>query len=200
MNKACSFTLTIMLVVIAPLAWANQVAPGNHFHITLPNKWIEIPNEVIEGYKQQLYEATGRMPVTDYGFQSPGKEDWMEYPFATATIKRTGRVPEAHLKNMKQVHSIMDKDLKEAGKLRKEYLSNLSLGETVYDADRHIVWSSFATDLKGVGKVKGVSAVVLTSYGAIQFVGYSFAKDYPHNHAIYKKMVHSIKLKKSDKY
>lgn len=200
MKQMIKTGLFVSVLLFSAMANAKEVSPDNIFQIELPNKWSEIPKDILEYYKDQVHQMTGRKPEIDFGFQAPGAKDWMEYPYAIVVVKRTGRVPEKYVHNLKKINETMKNELQEGVEKRRSYLSNMNVGETVYDAKRKIIWTGFSTEVKGVGKVNAISAALLTSYGAIQFIGYSYEKDYDKYLPIYKKMVHSIKIKKSQQY
>ena len=115
-------------------------------------------------------------------------------------VSDKGKVNEKRLKNYKKIKSSMNDAINIVNSKEKDYISNISFGETLYESENHILWSKMNIDTKEYGKVQAISAIKLTEYGFIQFNGYSLEKDMFKYEPIFKRMIYNIKLKEKNRY
>ena len=201
MMKRIIFGFFVLLAFSLPAVSQDTTLKTNSdYKISVPNHWIEIPNDIIEQYQKVVSEATGLNQTYEYGYQSGEVENWLTYPYVLVQIKRNGRIPEGQLKKYKELKKGFDKGIKKLEESAGDFLSNMSQGETIYDSDIHVLWSSITIDVDSIGRIKGLIAVKLTEYGFIQFMGYALEQDYPMYESMYKEMVYSIDLEEKDIY
>lgn len=199
--KRTLFGFLVLIAFSHPVAGEEvSFKAGVDYQISLPGDWVEIPKEALEQYQKAVSDATGQKMTYEYGYQSTQTDNWFEYPYALVQVKRTGRIPEGQLKNYKKIESEMSEGLKKVEESAGSLLSNTAQGETIYDPTIHTLWSSVSVDVEGVGKVKGLTAVKLTEYGYIQFMGYALEKEFAQFEPLYRKIVHSIKVEEKDIY
>ncbi|MFT5521780.1 MAG: hypothetical protein ACI9IA_002385 [Enterobacterales bacterium] len=191
------FTIVFSLPLAAE---ENTLSAGSDFKITVPSDWVEIPRDILDQYEVAVQEATGQSQTYEYGYQSTSAENWFEHPYALVQVKRTGRVPEGQLKNYKKIESGFKEGLQKVDDSSGDLLKNMTMGETIYEQDRHILWSAITMDVADVGKVKGLIAVKLTEFGVVQFMGYGKEKSFSLHEPTYRKMIHSITANQSDIY
>lgn len=176
----------------------SNLSAGSDFQISIPSDWVEIPRDILDQYEVAVQEATGQSQTYEYGYQSTSAVNWLEYPYALVQVKRTGRVPEGQLKNYLKIESGFKEGLQKVDDSSGDLLKNMTMGETIYEQDRHILWSALTMDVAGVGKVKGLIAVKLTEFGVVQFMGYGKEESFTQHEPTYRKMIHSITANQSD--
>src|SRR6266478_9596966 len=79
-------------------------------------------------------------------------------------------------------------------------VSGVSLNETVYDADSHILWTRFATDVAGIGHVLGLMGARLTENGMIQIMGYAKESDFPEWSPLFEAIIKQTEIAEHARY
>ena len=195
--------LTFLALTIFSLQLAAEetlMTAGSDYQISIPSDWIEIPRDVLDQYEVAVKNATGQDQTYEYGYQSSSAVNWFEHPYALVQVKRTGRIPEGQLKQYQKIESGFKEGIDKAEDLAGDLLKNITMGETIYEQDSHILWSAMTMDVAAVGKVKGLIAVKLTEFGVVQFMGYDKIESFPQIEPTYRKMIHSIALNQPDIY
>lgn len=193
------FIFTIIFSL--PLA-ANEstLSAGTDYQISVPSDWVEIPRDILDQYEVALQEATGQNQTYEYGYQSTSAVNWFEHPYALVQVKRTGRVPEGQLKKYKKIESGFKEGIEQLEESAGNLLNNITMGETIYEEKKHILWSAMSMEVADVGKVKGLIAVKLTEFGVVQFMGYGKEESFSQYEPTYKNMIHSITVSEPDIY
>lgn len=193
--------LTFLLFFSLSLAADETIlTAGKDFKISMPTEWVEIPREVLDQYETAVNEATAQSQTYEYGYQSTSAVNWMEYPYALVQVKRNGRVPEGQLKKYKKIERGLKEGIEKLEESAGDLLKNITMGETIYEQERHILWSKMTMEVSGIGKVKGLIAVKLTEYGVVQFMGYGKEDSFSEYEPIYRQMIHSITVSQPDIY
>ena len=73
-------------------------------------------------------------------------------------------------------------------------------GETLYDEAGHVLWSTLAMNVQGVGDVRGLIAVKLTEFGFIQLMGYATADSFAHYSPIFRDAVRTLAIAERYEY
>ena len=173
---------------------------GDDYQISIPDIWKEIPKDVLEQYGKALSEAMAQNHSFEYGYQLRENKIWFTHPYVLVQVKRTGRIPEGQLKNHKVIENELKKEFQKIEKTAGDFVSNSSPDGILYDPTIHTLWSMMTVDVQDLGKVKGLSAVKLTEYGYIQFIGYALENDFSQYEPLYRKMAQSIKIEDKDIY
>ncbi|QDE32686.1 hypothetical protein [Shewanella polaris] len=194
------FTVFLIISSLPIVAQDNILTAGTDFQISIPSDWVEIPRDVLDQYEKSVKNATGQAQTFEYGYQSTSAVNWFEHPYALVQVKRTGRVPEGQLKQYKKIENGFEKGIKKVEESAGDLLSNVSMGETLYDQDKHILWSAMSMEVADIGKVKGLIAIKLTEYGIVQFMGYGKEDGFSKLKPTYNNMIHSITVDPSDVY
>ncbi|MBO0862125.1 MAG: hypothetical protein J2P21_27250, partial [Chloracidobacterium sp.] len=155
------------IVSSLPIATGGFKKPG--FTLSLPDGWIEIPQEVLTSMRDKVVrQATNaNVPKYDYGFQLKTAQNWMEHPLVLVQVSNTGRVPEHQLKSLPKMD--LNEMLKKYAADLNSLISNVTLGQMQYDETAHVVWLTYRSDVVGVGKVQGISGLIPTEKGYLQF-------------------------------
>ncbi len=195
------FAFIFITIFSLPLvAEESTLSAGSDFQISMPSDWVEIPRDVLDQYEVAVQEATGQNQTYEYGYQSTSAVNWFEHPYALVQVKRTGRVPEGQLKNYKKIESGFKEGIQKVDDSAGDLLKNMTMGETIYEQDRHILWSAMTMEVAGIGKVKGLIAVKLTEFGVVQFMGYGKEETFSKHEPTYRKMINSITVSQPDIY
>jgi len=190
-----------LIIFTLPLsAEENTLSAGSDFQISIPHDWVEIPRDVLDQYEIAVQAATGQAQTYEYGYQSTSTVNWFEHPYALVQVKRTGRVPEGQLKKYKKIESGFKEGIQKVEESAGDLLKNMTMGETIYEQDGHILWSAMSMEVAGVGKVKGLIAVKLTEFGVVQFMGYGKEDNFSQHESTYRKMIQSITVSQPDMY
>ena len=190
--------ITIFAIVnlwLSASAAIKEFPTQQGFTVVLTDDWIEIPKDVLDQLSRQMAQvSTAKIQKWDYGYQLATGTNWAAYPYILVQVKEEGRIRESELANFKKVHTEMDKGLKEAEDSTGGFLSGATLGETVYDDQNHILFTSMQMNVQKIGPVVGLTAIKLTEKGAIQFMGYTLEKEADHYVPFYKKAAIDLRL------
>lgn len=164
------------------------------FTLKLPDKWVQIPGEILDEHHRKLQQAAPdeEKPSYDYGFQLSGAGHWLARPYILVRLNKTGRIPEGKMKKLTKE--------KKGSKPIEEKISgipNTEVGEILYDPDDHILWMTFLADAE---KVRGLVATKLTRDGCIQIVCYADDQDFNEYRMLFEDIVKSIYLSKDLEY
>lgn len=173
---------------------------NKEFSINIPNDWTVIPNNVLDEYSKAIKQTTGQDQSYQYGYQSNDTENWFEYPYALVQIHKGGRIPSGELKKYKKVKQAFEEGMEKVQSSTDKLLSNMQMGETIYDESNHILWTAMSMDVANIGNVKGIIAVKLTEYGAVQFMAYGLNHNFAKYEPAYRKMINSIIINPGDEY
>ena len=178
------------------------VKTSDGFTIHLPEYWIAIPKDVLDSYS----EAVAKMvPNTEkqtyaYGFQLSSSQNWLDFPYILIQVKRKGRISEGQLKSIKKVQRELDKGVKETRDKMVTIVSDVQVGETLYDFSSHILFSKMEMDVRGTGLVKGLMAILLTEEGEIEIFSYAKASEYSDYAPIFERIARGVVVDDRLKY
>ncbi|MFC1558522.1 hypothetical protein ACFL40_04115 [candidate division KSB1 bacterium] len=151
----------------------------NGFSITLPDDWIEIPNDIIAEYIEAIQKVAPELPRHNfiYGYQLSETENWFEHPYILIKIDREGRIPEDMLEEIELLD--ISKTLKEIYEDKAEnIISNITFNNTVYDSINNIIWLKSQENAEDIGLVINFIGSILTDEGFIDIFCYSKEDDY----------------------
>jgi hypothetical protein len=164
------------------------------FTLKLPDKWVQIPGEILDEHSRKLQQASPdeERPAYDYGFQLSKAGDWLACPYILIRINKTGRIPEGKIKKLTR-----EKDGSQPIKEKISGILNTEVEDILYDPDDHTLWMTFLADAE---MVRGLVATKLTQEGCIQLVCYSNDHDFPEYRRLFEDIVKSIYLAKDLEY
>ena len=173
----------------------------DNFAIHLPIGWEEIPKEILEQYSKSIRQETKnfREVVYDYGYQLSSSDYWLQYPYIVVQVKRTGRIPSGEFKNMDKIEIAMEEGIDQVEN-SQSIMSNVQLDKPSYDSELHILWILLETKVEGIGKVKGLSGLLLTEAGAIQISCYSLSSGFDEYVPLFEKIIRNCEIDESIKY
>lgn len=194
MNKIFFFTFWLFFIFLIAQEQEFQTTEG--FRLKLPEDWIEIPKEVLDDYSKMVQEMNPQTEKQVYqcGYQLKENEEWLTHPYILIQVKKSGRIPESYLKNLKTIQAGMEEGLNQAESNFKELVTRTSMEQPVYDKINHILFATLTANVSGVGIVNGLIAVKLTEKGTINIYGYALKEDFAEYLELYKKIALQIKI------
>jgi len=190
-----SILAVIVLVLLCPPDTEAATFETNHnFSVVLPAGGVEAPSEALRHIESGISELSGgaNKPRYDYGYQLSSAKTWFEYPYILVQVNGNGRVPEGQLTQYEKVESGLRSGVEKAEESFGAVLSSIKQGEALYDEREHVLWSTFTTNVQGMGAVNGLIAVKLTEFGFIQLMGYSTEDTYEKYSPIFRQAVHTL--------
>jgi len=195
------FILTALIIMWSTVL-AEDFRTNDGFTVTLPPGWVEIPQEILRNYEAALLEISQgkNLQKYSYGYQTSIAINWLEHPYILVQVKRDGRIPEGQLKKYKKLKEEFSEGGEKAEAMYSGFLSNAKQGETIYDDENHVLWSTLLMTVAEIGNVKALIAVKLTEFGFVQIMGYSIEEEFNQYEPIYKSMVNTLSLNEKDAY
>jgi hypothetical protein len=178
------------------------VKTSDGFTIHLPENWTAVPKDVLDSYSEAVAKM---MPNAEkqtyaYGFQLSSSQSWLDYPYILIQVKKSGRISEGQLKSIKKVQRELDKSVKETRNKIVTIVSDVQVGETIYDISSHILFSKMEMDVRGIGLVKGFMAILLTEEGEIEIFGYAKASEFSDYAPIFERIARGVVVEDSLRY
>ena len=154
-------------------SYAAVAVQKESFTITLPDGWIEIPQDVLTAMYEELKKQApnAKIPKYDYGFQLASSQNWMEYPYILVQVNKASRIPEHQLKSLPTID--LNEKIKDQAANMKSLMSSASFGKMQYDEAAHVVWITMQSDVVNVGRIQGISGLIPTETGYVQIHAYS---------------------------
>jgi hypothetical protein len=148
---------------IAVFANGETFETDDDFSITLPDGWIQIPGGALQGFSENIDHLSPDTPrqVYDYGYQMGNDGKWLTYPYVLVQVRPEGRIPSGELARFQMM----------SPKQGAINLSEISFGESAYDKENQILWSTLTMQPQEGMPVKALIAVKLTELGYIRFTG-----------------------------
>lgn len=193
-----SISTIFLLCFLSTTNATTMTFPNDSFSISLPDTWVQIPGNVILNKIAELKQrAPNSKPLQcDYAFQLAGTP-WFTYPYIVITTKKTGRMSEEETEEMKKVN--LDSTINATVRNSENLISNVSIGQSIYDPRHNIVWSTGEMDVSG-GPISMASALVLTERGFIQILSYCKKADLPLYGGVFQTIIESVLLPDGYRY
>ncbi len=177
MSKTIAFVLLTVALAVVSTAFCEVKIQRDGFTLSLPDGWVEIPRDAIDSYEKKMAELAPSVHAQHYdsGFQlgSPGK--WFSYPYVLIQVNTRGRIQESRLEQLKEniIPNVLDQKERFSA-----IMSDIKVGEMLYDSRNNIIWMRMELDIRGFGPVTGLAGMVPTERGFIQAIGYCRKDDY----------------------
>lgn len=198
----CVVSMLVTGNVSAQIELTQTFETTDDFTISIPEGWHEIPKDALETLTSNLAQLAPQAPrqVYDCGFQLDAPPEWFQYPYILVQAKKTGRVRESELESMSKVERSMQRGLKETQNSLDSFLSEAELGKTVYDPDEHILWAMFSMEVAEVGRVRGLTAAILTERGTIQVHSYAHDAEFEDYTPLFEAIARNVSVSESIRY
>lgn len=153
----------------------QSIAAQDGFTMHMPADWKAIPRDVLDRYSEKIAKLAPKAErqFYNYGFQRADAAKWFAYPYILVQVQRTGRIPEEQLASLQRIEKAMDDSFAKATDSLSSFTANASIGEPLYDAAHHILWTQVAIDVKEIGTVRGIIGAILTGEGFVQVACYA---------------------------
>ena len=79
-------------------------------------------------------------------------------------------------------------------------MSQAEAGETLYDSDEHILRMQTSMEVAGIGKVRGLTAVILTERGTISIHAYALGAEFDDYTPLFEAIVRNVSIPESIRY
>ena len=178
-----------------------ETAHGITFHI--PQDWEPVPKDILDQATDAGQQATpGTTPTTrDYAFQRMPTDQWLTYPYVVVKVNRKGRLPDSELKKMNTIKSVMTKHAPTVESQLKPILSDICVGETVYDPLTFTVWTHVTTSKQtGGDTIDVVAGLRLTEFGNVMIMGYCTHAEFPQCGPVLEEIVKATELPEQWRY
>ena len=172
------------------------------FSVTVPDGWQAIPAQVLSDYSASISKlAGGKFNETyEYGYQRDYHGQWLLYPYMLVQVKEMGRVPEGQLAGMKQFRQGAAQGIEKAAKTLDGIVSDMSLGETFYDATNKCIWMQLSGTSSEGAKFRGITCGHLTEKGVLFFHFYARASEFESLLPIFNQVAASVNIRDGLKY
>jgi len=193
-----SFGVIPFLVIAETVIQQPQLG----YTLTLPEGWEQIPNKAIQEQTRAVTATTGGQISQQYqdGFQQSAGGGWFQYPYVLVESRETGRVPEGQLARMKSMRPEMQNGLDSVSKKLNSIMSNMSLGETYYDATNKCILVRITMKVANVGEVEALTCGFLTEKGILTFHCYSTAAEFDKLLPVFQGLLKSVRLSDGLRY
>jgi len=183
--------LVVSFFVFFSHAFAAVTIQKPAFTLSLPDGWVEIPQDVLSAMRANLKRQapSAKVPKYDYGFQLETSKNWMEYPYVLVQVSDTGRIPEHQLKSMPKID--LNETVKNQTAGLQSIMSNATLGKMQYDEAAHVVWIIVQIDVANAGKIQGLSGLIPTEKGIVQVHAYSTESNFQAYLPIFRQIITS---------
>jgi hypothetical protein len=170
-------------------SYADVTIQKESFTITLPDGWIEIPQDGLTAMFAELERQApdAKIPKYDYGFQLGSSQNWMEYPYILVQLNKASRIPEHQLKSLPTID--LNAKIKDQAANMQSLMSSISIGKMQYDQAAHVVWLTMQSDVVNVGRIRGISGLIPTETGFVQVHAYSTESDFQSYLPIFRQII-----------
>lgn len=188
------FRLFLLILPILPIfAETFDFKEKEGFSISFPQKWQQIPDELLQQMllKIRLQSGDAPVPTYDYGFQIEDKVPF-ELPYAYIFINRDGRFSPG------QIKKLANRDFSPAAKaIREKYAlitGDLFFDRMQFDEARSLLIIEGHSKVPVIGDVLVYSGLFFTAEGFIQFSFYSTAEEALTYLPVFKDILESVTL------
>jgi len=184
--------ITVCLAALAFSASGETFETCDDLSITLPDGWVGISGVVLQAYAKKVNELSPHTPrqVYDCGYQMDNDGKWMTYPYILEQFRPVGRIPWGELARFPEMNS----------KRADIGLSEVSMGESTYDKENHILWSTLTTPTQDGETAKALIAVKLTEVGYIRLTGCATEDSFDQYAKVFREAFSSLQIDESIAY
>jgi hypothetical protein len=166
------------------------------FAITLPNDWTEVSAGEVKAFSERASSSvnTPQRQTYEYAYQHISEHTGLEFPYILVQVANTGAVPEEEVIRQTSQMEIIAKKIIEDTKKNGSILTEAEANHATYDRERRVMRILSHVDVPGFGKIDGISALFLTSRGALTFHCYNRKADFDSTREVFESMLASVKL------
>lgn len=196
-GKNCLVIIFIMVFSILK-SYSQEVKkyPEDHFDITLPADWKEIPKSEIEKLRKNAQKTAKTEKEINYtaGFQKRLSKKWFSLPYMLINVESSGRVSDSELKDIiKELDKVFKELLSSDKNNLKDIIKSLKTNEAYFDKKNSRIITS--VDVKGFGSsISGLYLLNFTSYGAINLYFYANSSDWERQYPEFLEIADAIRI------
>ena len=185
-------TIALCIAAIALSVNGGTFETDDGFSINLPDGWVQIPGSVLQAFSAKMGDRSPDTPpqIYDYGYQMGGDGRWLTYPYVLVQVRPEGRIPSGELARYETTSS----------QLENVDLSGARFGESTYDKENHILWSTLTTPVQDGETAKALVAVKLTELGYIRLTGCAAEDSFDEYERVFREAFSSLELDESIAY
>ncbi len=200
--------LLIALSVVPSFAVATEYATravdvyGGLVTLEVPERWHEIPPDVLEFFSLQSAEESGGMVVEIYqhGFRPGNPEADFAPPQILIQIKESGRLSYSQFLDLPPIEVMRDKGDERLDGRMGPLLEKLRLNEVFFDRENHSIHIANTLDLKYEGKTMVTSASFLTERGLLTLHCYALISQHIAMNPVFERIIESVRIDETIRY
>lgn len=189
----CFFICSVITALCFPQTKNIYYNKEGHFSFVVPDGWREFPKDVLDKFTETMNQLPGAKVELTTGFYDTEKSS----TYMLLQINRSGRWSENKLRKI-TTDRTAKKTIQDRTKIFKDY-GDLRLNEIIYDNKKHILYmkTALSTDTT---KTVGISATMLSNYGAVTMVFYALEEDFNSASTHFSQIIDSFNFDKDYQY
>ena len=181
------------------ISYREIITTEDHFSISLPNNWIEIPSDTIKTLILHLKESYPKLEIPNYkyGFQPDSLDSWFDLPYILVKVNTDVKISLENIykiKNLKDVADTLQKRFDIENPELKLLSNDIRYDEIFFDDRELIIWTKYSSTWEGEGSINNLTAAYLTEIGVIQFLYYSKENTFKTHELIFREILNSVQL------
>jgi hypothetical protein len=197
-----AFALAASAAMTADVPMRRVVTYGGLATFEIPERWNEIPPDVLEFYTLQSAEISGGLTVELYqhGYRPGNPEADFSPPQILVQIKETGRVGYRRFLKLPPIQAIRDQEESRLDDRMGPMMEDLRIDTLRFDPDTFSIRVTNTLDLKFEGKTMVYSASFLTERGFFTLHCYATIAQHVEMRPIFDHVLSSVRLDDSIRY
>lgn len=198
----CAVFLLVAGSVSGQVELLQTFETTDDFTISLPSGWHEIPNDMLRALTLNLAQRAPAAPRMDfaYGYQVAVPPNWFQYPYTLVQIENSGKIPESELESMSEFEDAMQEGADTVNSAMGSFMSQGELTATRYDPDENIIWTQTSMEVVGIGRVRGITAAILTERGIIAVHSYALDGDFAYYEPMFEEIARGVSVSEYIRY
>lgn len=200
--------LLTALIVVPSFAVATEYTTravdvyGGLVTLDIPERWHEIPPDVLEFFSLQSAEESGGMVVEIYqhGFRPGNPEADFAPPQILIQIKESGRLSYNQFLDLPPIEVVREKGDERLDGRMGPLLENFRLNEVFFDRENYSIHIANTLDLKYEGKTMVTSVSFLTERGLLTLHCYALISQHIAMNPVFEGIIESVRIDESIRY
>jgi hypothetical protein len=193
LTNFCRALLAFVALATPALLRADTISKPD-FSLVLPAGWVEVPQEVLQAFYEEMQRQApkGGVPRYDFAFQRDAGPPWLAYPYVLVEKTDSGRPTERELEAMQRVD--MNAELKKKGDALDKVVKDSELSNLKYDKAANVIWISSRGAVVNIGIVAGLSGMIPTEGGFLQINAYAHDADFERHVETFRSIITTAKV------
>lgn len=170
--------------------------------LEIPEKWHEIPPDVLEFFSLQSAEESGGMVVEIYqhGYRPGNPEADFAAPQILIQIKESGRLNSRQFLQLPPIEVVREHGDDRLDERMGPMLEKVRLNEVFFDRENNSIHIANTLDLKYEGKTMVTSVSFLTERGLFSIHCYALISQHVAMNPVFEKIIQSVRIDDSIRY